>query len=159
MNFRKFVGWSLLIIGPIFIVVFLGFCLFVAWYSSYSNPESKLYIYITSLAAIGLVIGSLSIWEGWLITHPSKCSRTRKPVGWLVMIISICGVGLSMAGLIIAVQALESDYYFYILFLLYFLFMSIGGRFLISSQRKRRHELSQSLSSSAQPIPTEKPHP
>lgn len=36
--------------------------------------------------AIGIIISIIGVWGGWLLAHPDKGTKQRKPLGWVMMV-------------------------------------------------------------------------
>lgn len=133
MTARKFVGNTLLILGPLFILVWIGICILGALLGAAYNEESLVFTDIAGPALIGLTIGTVITLGGWFLTHPARGKRTRKAVGLLLLVLGVCCVGLSIAMVIFGFPV-------YSLVLVFFGLVAVGGWLLLFPLKKKRQK-------------------
>jgi len=119
----KATGYFLLWIVPIAFVI--GFAFRITGLFDCSFPVYRLLIAVIILT---LAI-ALSIFGGWILSHPSSQLKSRKPVGVAILILAICGT------IYTAYELIAWWNYWALIFLIpqmtIFIVMLTGGLFLI----------------------------
>jgi len=87
MTARAIIGWILFVFGTlaIFGVVFL-LVLVLTGIFGFGGVGFAVAIILPFAGMIYLVGGGINIWGGWLLAHPAKETKMRKPLGWIMLV-------------------------------------------------------------------------
>ena len=134
MKKRKAVGILLLIIGPLMFLAGLGLLaiglMFVFGFSG-SPVDSSIFGYIAVYMVVLLAVTGIITTGGRYLLHPERESRSRKAVGWFLLIVGICAVVYPSTYIY---HSISYGYFYGISHLIHMLVpavIALGGWFLI----------------------------